>query len=77
MPSTAKVFMTGRSQAIRLPKEFRFDCDEVLIERDGDKVILKAKPKSWKEYFESTKGFSEDYPDKIDDLAMQERELLK
>lgn len=37
----AKVFMSGRSQAVRLPKEFRFDCDEVTIERDGDAVILR------------------------------------
>jgi antitoxin VapB len=37
----AKVFWTGRSQAIRLPKEFRFAGEEVLISRDGDRVILE------------------------------------
>ena len=42
--STAKVFMTGRSQAIRLPKEFRFDGTEVEIFRRGDEVILREKP---------------------------------
>ena len=40
---TAKVFMTGRSQAVRLPKEYRFDTDEVTIERQGDAVILRPK----------------------------------
>ena len=38
--ATAKVFTTGRSQAIRIPKAYRFTCDEVLIERDGERVIL-------------------------------------
>lgn len=38
--ASAKVFETGRSQAVRIPKAFRFDCDEVLIEKDGDRVIL-------------------------------------
>jgi antitoxin VapB len=43
---SAKVFMTGRSQAVRLPKAYRFDSDEVLIERQPDgAVVLRAKPK--------------------------------
>ena len=42
-PPTAKVFMNGRSQAIRLPKEFRFDTDEVYIIRQGDNIIISAK----------------------------------
>jgi antitoxin VapB len=38
---SAKLFMNGRSQAVRLPKEFRFEgVTEVLIERDGDRIIL-------------------------------------
>lgn len=40
---TAKVFKTGRSQAVRLPKAYRFDTDEVTIERQGDAVILRPK----------------------------------
>lgn len=46
---TAKLFMTGRSQAVRLPVEFRFDGTEVFIRRDpqsGD-IILSNKPASW------------------------------
>ncbi len=49
MSNTAKIFMTGRSQAVRLPMEFRFDGTEVHIRRDpvtGD-VILSARPDSW------------------------------
>lgn len=41
--STAKVFTTGRSQAVRLPKAFRFDTDEVTIEKVGNAVILRPK----------------------------------
>ena len=40
-PSTAKVFTTGRSQAVRLPKAFRFDTDEVTIEKIGNAVVLR------------------------------------
>ncbi len=50
---TAKIFMNGRSQAVRLPKAFRFDCKEVYIRRDektGD-VILSKKSNSWDEFF--------------------------
>jgi len=50
MKQTAKVFMTGRSQAVRIPVEFRFNSKEVFIHRDektGD-VILSSRP-SWKE----------------------------
>jgi antitoxin VapB len=45
--STAKVFWSGRSQAVRLPKEFRFDTEEVRIRRRGRTVILEPLPKDW------------------------------
>jgi antitoxin VapB len=41
--TTAKVFWSGRSQAVRLPKAFRFDTDEVTIRRRGQSVILEPK----------------------------------
>ncbi len=49
MSTTAKIFTTGRSQAVRLPLEFRFDVPEVFIRHDpatGD-VVLSRKPSSW------------------------------
>ena len=49
MLQTAKIFATGRSQAVRLPLEFRFDVSEVFIRRDpgtGD-VVLSKKPSDW------------------------------
>lgn len=54
MTQTAKIFMTGRSQAVRLPLEFRFDENEVYIRRDpvtGD-VILSRRPESWDGLFD-------------------------
>ena len=57
MDDTAKIFMTGRSQAVRLPKDYRFDGEEVFIRRDpqtGD-VILSAKPSSWAPFLASLK----------------------
>lgn len=45
---TAKIFWSGRSQAVRLPKEFRFDTDTVRIRRHGASIILEPIPKDWK-----------------------------
>jgi antitoxin VapB len=45
MATTAKLFMHGRSQAVRLPKEFRFEGKEVRVSRQGDKVILEPLEK--------------------------------
>ena len=53
MKHTAKLFMNGRSQAVRLPVKYRFDCDEVFIRKDpetGD-VIISKKPGSWDDFF--------------------------
>lgn len=44
---TAKVFWSGRSQAVRLPKDFRFDGDEVRIRRHGRAVILEPIANDW------------------------------
>jgi len=57
----AKVFWTGRSQAVRLPKEFRFTADEVLVRRAGDTLVLEpadAWPADWVESF---KGVPDDF----------------
>jgi antitoxin VapB len=43
----AKVFWSGRSQAVRLPKQFRFDTDAVRISRRGNAIILEPIPRNW------------------------------
>lgn len=68
------MFTSGRSQAVRIPKEYRFSCDEVSIEREGERVILTPRPKSWREYFARASRFSDDFPDRIEDRQAQERE---
>jgi antitoxin VapB len=58
---TASLFWTGRSQAVRLPKEFRFEGDTVLVRREGSSVILEPA-QGWPEgYIESFTGISEDF----------------
>ena len=55
---TAKVFMNGRSQAIRLPKEFRVSGDEVYIKKEKDRIILSEKPqKNWAEIIKDMPAF--------------------
>ena len=58
--ATAKVFMSGRSQAVRLPIEFRFTCDEVEISREGDAVVLRpVRAPAWTNLRAATEGFDE------------------
>ena len=60
MADTAKIFTSGRSQAVRLPKDFRFKGNEVYIKKEKGKVILSEKPhKSWTEIFENFQGDSD------------------
>ena len=75
MPRTAKVFMTNRSQAVRLPKDFQFATDEVLIRKVGDDVILSPRPRDWKSYLESAPVASEAFMTEVEDLPVQKREL--
>ena len=58
---TAKVFTSGRSQAVRIPKEFRFEAEEVFINRVGDAVILTPIGKAKDVYHQGVSGFSVDF----------------
>ena len=73
---TARVFKSGNSQAVRLPKQFRFDSDEVEIFRRGEEVILREKPRTMARAFEIIASLPiEDLADERDDPP-QEREGL-
>ena len=80
MQQRAKVFKKGRSQAVRLPAEFRFDASEVYIRKDprtGD-VILSRKP-SWNELFQmldAAAGFPDGFLANRDQVPPQERRDL-
>jgi antitoxin VapB len=69
----AKVFMTNRSQAVRLPKEFRFKTREVFIRKDGDKVILTPRQTDWAEYLEKGPFAPPDFMQNVEKLPVQER----
>jgi len=80
MARTAKLFRNGRSQAVRLPAEFRFEGSEVFVRQDpatGD-VILSRRPDSWKSFFDLTDHaeMPKDFLTKRRDEAPQKRELL-
>ena len=72
---TAKVFMNGRSQALRLPKEFRFDTDEVYISKQGDKLIISPKKPTWDTFFDTISAFDDDFLSDREDSLPQEREF--
>ena len=75
MPRTAKVFMTNRSQAVRLPKEFQFDSDEVFIRKEGEDVILSPpRPTDWGPYLDTGPVASDSFMENVEDLPVQERE---
>ena len=75
--ATAKVFWTGRSQAVRLPKEFRFDAKEVRIRRDGKAVILEPIVNDWKWLDEIAGTMGDDFmKDGREQPPMQERPEL-
>ncbi len=78
MPRYAKVFRSGNSQAVRLPKEFRFDVNEVEVTREGDAVILRPHAPSarpWGSLLAALElGFSDDFlAGGRDQSSMQER----
>jgi len=75
MQRTAKIFMNNRSQAVRLPKEFQFSTSEVFIRKDGEDVILSARPENWSSYLTSGPVASPEFMDDVDDLPVQEREI--
>lgn len=68
-PAIAKVFTTGRSQAVRLPKAFRFDVDEVTVEKVGNAVILRPVTDdnaAWVARLQASLGRLEGMPEEIE-----------
>jgi len=77
---TAKLFRNGRSQAVRLPVNFRFEGSEVYVRRDpatGD-VILSRRPESWNDFFDltTTLDVPEDFMAHRKDAPAQKRKLF-
>jgi antitoxin VapB len=77
---TAKLFRNGRSQALRLPAEYRFEGSEVYIRKDpksGD-IILSRRPDSWQDFFDLTAriGVPDEFLSDRDHTAPQKRRLF-
>lgn len=63
----AKIFNNGNSQAVRLPKEFRFESKEVIIRKVENGVLLISQDKNiWKNWFDNLEEFSEDFTKILD-----------
>jgi antitoxin VapB len=80
VPHTAKLFRNGRSQAVRLPADFRFSGAEVFVRRDpatGD-VILSRRPESWQDFFDLTGSLDipDDFMSNRRDAPPQKRKLF-
>lgn len=80
--ATAKLFQHGGSQAVRLPKDFRFEGTEVEIEKRGDEVVLRPKPKPRLNTLADVARFmhenfpeGRDFPDREQPLRLQIRDL--
>ena len=80
MRQVAKLFKNGRSQAVRLPSAFRFDCEEVYIRKNpatGD-MILSKRPGTWEEFFKLVDSLDlpKDFMNDRDNDTPQKRELF-
>ncbi|HUE74454.1 MAG TPA: type II toxin-antitoxin system VapB family antitoxin [Pirellulaceae bacterium] len=73
---TAKLFQNGRSQAIRLPKEYRFPGKQVYLKRVGNAVLILPESGSWDSLRKSFSMFTEDFMENRDQPPMQEREEM-
>lgn len=76
MSATAKLFISGRSQAVRLPAQFRLEGTELLIEQDGDAVILRPKPQGWDDFFAAESRTPDDFLADRHQEQLREREWL-
>ncbi len=73
---TAKLFKNGQSQAVRLPREFRFEGTQVYIKRMGNAVLLLPEQDTWQILFDSLGLFSDDFMEVRDQPEQQVRETL-
>ena len=69
---TAKLFTNGSSQAVRLPKEFRFDTDEIGVTRMGDMVLLYPKDRADELFFSSLGMFTDDFYTSVEQAHVRE-----
>ena len=75
--NTAKLFSNGGSQAVRLPKDCRFDDDEILVQKIGSVVMLFPKEDKWKNMLDSLELFTDDFlAEPVESLPLDELEVI-
>jgi antitoxin VapB len=67
----ASVFRNGRNQAIRLPRDMELHADQVLIEKQGNVLTIRPRPRGWQEYFASASMLDPSFPADIDDVDVE------
>lgn len=72
---TARLFQNGKSQAVRLPKPYRFSGDRVYIKRINNAVVLLPVDDPWRPLFDSLAMFSDDFMETREQPAQEPREL--
>jgi antitoxin VapB len=65
--------MNNRSQAVRLPKDFQFNVEEVFIRKEGSDVVLSPRPTDWSSYLSEAPIASSSFMENVEDLPVQER----
>jgi antitoxin VapB len=76
MTDIAKLFRNGRSQAVRLPAQYRFSGDEVFVRRQGKDVVLSPRPVGWGDFFARHGSVPADFLADRQDLPLQARDKL-
>jgi antitoxin VapB len=66
--------MNNRSQAVRLPKDFQFNVEEVFIRKEGTDVVLSPRPTDWSSYLSEAPIASASFMENVEDLPVQDRE---
>jgi antitoxin VapB len=74
MQRKARIFMNNRSQAVRLPKEFQFNTQDVFIRKEGGQVVLSPRPFDWTSYLAEGPVASANFMEDVEDLPVQDRE---
>jgi antitoxin VapB len=74
---TAKVFKSGNSQAVRLPKEYRLDVKEVSVNRIGNVLMMVPKGDPWRVFSEGLKEIGDDFPSSIGKIKHSARAPFK
>lgn len=71
-----KLFMNGRSQALRIPREFGFQQKIIYLHKEGDRLIVSPKPSTWKDFFQSKSHATDDYMATRPQLNIAPKELF-